>query len=120
VRSFHGDAHPGNARGPGSAPVLLDWDDSGAGRPARDLAHLVAHLSPADAAHVLSGAADRWRRAVPGSDAAAAARLAAPVDVLTGAIAWQGFLDRVEPDERPYHDGDPAAGVRAALRRACP
>jgi len=117
VTLVHGDAHPGNARGPGDAPVLLDWGDSTAGQPARDLAHLVAHLPAADAAHVLSSAAALWRRAVPGSDAASAARLAAPIDALAGAIAWQGFLDRIEPDERPYHEGDPAAGLRAALRR---
>jgi hypothetical protein len=65
-------------------------------------------------------AATRWRRAAPGSDAARAARLAAPIDALAAAIAWQGFLDRIEPDERPYHDGDPAAGVRTALRRLSP
>ena len=117
VTLVHGDAHPGNARGPADAPTILDWADARIGQPARDLAHLVAHLPADDAELVLARAAARWRRAVPGSDAVRAAALAAPVDSLAGAIAWQGFLDRIEPDERPYHRGDPAAGMRAALRR---
>lgn len=117
VTLVHGDAHPGNARGPGHEPILLDWGDSRIGQPAVDLAHLVSQLPAAEAARVLCSVAEVWGRAVPGSDARRAAVLAAPVDALAGAIAWQGFLDRIEPDERPYHEGDPAAGVRAALRR---
>jgi hypothetical protein len=114
VTLVHGDAHPGNARGPADAATLLDWGDSGIGQPARDLAHLVAQLSPADSVQVLSTAAARWARAAPGSDAVRAARLAAPVDAMAGAIAWQGFLDCIEPDEQCYHRGRP--GRRHAHR----
>jgi hypothetical protein len=47
VTLVHGDAHPGNARGPDTAPTLLDWGDSRVGQPARDLAQLVADLPAA-------------------------------------------------------------------------
>jgi len=118
VTLVHGDAHPGNARGPVQAPTLLDWGDSRIGGPARDLAHLVAQLEDEDAEQVLATATARWRRFVPGSDGARATGLAGPLDALAAAVAWQGFLDRIEPDERPYHEGDPAAGVREAIRAA--
>ncbi len=115
----HGDFHPGNVRaGSGRAPVVLDWGDSSIGTPARDLAHLLAHLEPGDRAPALSRAARCWREAVPGCDPARAAALAGPVAALAAALAWQGFLDRIEPDERAYHEGDPAVGLARAAHVA--
>lgn len=116
----HGDFHPGNVRladAPGPA-VVLDWGDSSLGSPARDLAHLLAHLEPADRGHALDRATRRWREAVPGCDPARAAALAGPVAALTAALAWQSFLDRIEPDERVYHHGDPAVGLARAAHLA--
>lgn len=115
----HGDFHPGNVRaGSGRPPVVLDWGDSSIGSPARDLAHLLAHLQPADRALALDRAARCWREAVPGCDPARAAALAGPVAALSAALAWQGFLDRIEPDERAYHEGDPAVGLARAAHLA--
>jgi len=37
---------------------------------------------------------------------------------LAYAVRYQEFLDGIEPSERVYHDGDPAASVRTALRLA--
>lgn len=115
----HGDFHPGNVRaGSGRPPVVLDWGDSSLGSPARDLAHLLAHLEPGDRAPALDRAARCWREAVPGCDPALAAALAGPVAALAAALAWQGFLDRIEPDERVYHEGDPAVGLVLAAHLA--
>jgi len=33
-------------------------------------------------------------------------------------VRYQEFLDGIEPSERIYHHGDPAAAIRAALRCA--
>jgi hypothetical protein len=38
-----------------------------------------------------------------------------PVQHLEGALTYQGFLDGIEPDERPYHETDPAEQIRSAL-----
>jgi hypothetical protein len=34
------------------------------------------------------------------------------------AVRYQEFLNGIEPSERIYHLGDPAAAIRAALRSA--
>lgn len=116
----HGDFHPGNVRlaGGGARPVVLDWADASLGSPARDLAHLVAHLEPADRAPALDRAVRCWQAAVPRSDPARAAALAGPLAALGSALAWQGFLDHIEPDERVYHEGDPAVGLARAAHLA--
>lgn len=116
----HGDFHPGNVRLAvgGSRPVVLDWADASLGSPARDLAHLLAHLEPADRPAALDRAVRCWQAAVPDCDPARAAALAGPVAVLGSALAWQGFLDRIEPDERVYHEGDPAVGLALAAHLA--
>ncbi len=115
----HGDFHPGNVRaGPGRPPVVLDWGDSSIGSPARDLAHLLAHLEPGDRVPALERADRCWREAVPGCDPARAAALVGPVAALAAALAWQGFLDRIETDERVYHEGDPAVGLARAAHLA--
>ncbi|MDT3445085.1 MULTISPECIES: hypothetical protein [unclassified Pseudofrankia] len=55
---------------------------------------------------------------MPGSDPARALAVAAPLGQLSYAVRYQEFLDNIEPSERIYHAGDPAATVRAALREA--
>ena len=37
---------------------------------------------------------------------------------LLGALTYQRFLDNIEPDERIYHEGDPAHELRAAIEEA--
>ncbi|WP_405885050.1 hypothetical protein OG762_43835 [Streptomyces sp. NBC_01136] len=44
--------------------------------------------------------------------------IAEPLAHLTYAVRYQEFLDGIEPSERPYHQGDPADAVRAAVRCA--
>ena len=40
-----------------------------------------------------------------------------PVAALRQAVIYQGFLDRIEPDERIYHAKDPADWLRRTPRR---
>ncbi len=105
----HGDFAPGNARGDGSSVVLLDWGDCGVGHPLLDqsafLDRIPAELVPAVKEHW----ANAWRRAVPGSDPERAADLLAPMAAARQAVIYQGFLDRIEPSEHPYHRDDPAS-----------
>lgn len=108
----HADFHPGNVRGvPGSWRVL-DWGDSYVGAPAVDLVTAADGFDAAGRRQVVEAAAEVWGDDV---DLLGAAEAARPVAPLRAALAWQRFLDAIEPDERPYHEGDPAAGLRDAL-----
>jgi aminoglycoside phosphotransferase (APT) family kinase protein len=104
----HGDAHPGNARLGLTVPIWFDWGDSCVGNPLLDLAALP------DDHPVVPRWLDRWAAAVPGSDPHRAWGLLAPLAALRLAVVYQGFLDGIEPSERPYHEGD----VLPALERA--
>jgi hypothetical protein len=42
-------------------------------------------------------------------------RIAEPLAHLAYAVRYQEFLDNIEPSERVYHLGDPAAMIRHAL-----
>ena len=42
----------------------------------------------------------------PAADPERAAELIAPIAALLGALVYQGFLDGIEPSERPYHEAD--------------
>ncbi|MFE0461760.1 aminoglycoside phosphotransferase family protein [Kitasatospora sp. NPDC058965] len=114
----HGDFHPGNWRSAGRDSVLVDFADAYWGHPAFD------GLRPADFLDAEHWAAatelwcEAWRTLVPGSDPAGALRLAAPLSHLAYAVRFQEFLDGIEPSERRYHEGDPAAELRAALTAA--
>lgn len=110
----HGDFHGGNVRGSGLELTLLDWGDSGVGHPLLDVAAFTERMPPAHAEAVRRHWAAAWNTAVPGSDAARAATLIAPVAALRQAIVYQGFLDRIEPDERVYHAEDPPLWLRRA------
>ncbi len=110
----HGDFHPGNVRGGEDRLTLLDWGDCGVGHPLLDQAAFLSRIPAEDREPVSRHWAGTWRRAVPGCDPETAARLLRPLAALRQAVVYQGFLDRIEPDERVYHAQDPAAWLRVA------
>ena len=114
----HGDFHPGNWRSDGGPPAIVDWADAHIGNPvldglrARDF--LPARTRPTAARAWI----DAWASCIPGCKPARALAIAGPLAHLTYAVRYQEFLDGIEPSERIYHLGDPAAAIRAALRSA--
>jgi hypothetical protein len=110
----HGDFHPGNVVGTTERLALLDWGDCGIGHPLLDQAVFLERLTPEDATTVRATWASSWQRAVPGCDPARAAALLAPVAALRQTVIYQGFLDRIEPAERVYHEDDPQLWLRRA------
>jgi hypothetical protein len=111
----HGDFHPGNWRSDGLRPVIFDWCDASRGHPACDLLRLTGWLPASLAEPATDRWVAEWRTAVPGCDPGRAAELVRPVQHVELALTYQGFLDGIEPDERPYHEGDPAEQIRLAL-----
>ena len=115
----HGDFHLGNIRGEaGPAPgwfTILDWGDSGVGSPLLDQLAFERFLPPADRPAVAAEWSRLWRARSAGSEPERAAALLRPVTALREAAVYQRFLDRIEPDERRYHDGDPVAELRKAV-----
>ena len=112
----HGDLHPGNWRRDGDRLTLLDWGDVAVGHPVFDMRAFVERLEgPGLQARTREHWVRQWRRRVPGSDAARAARLMAPVAELVAAATYQRFLDHIEETERVYHDHDPVDRFRAAV-----
>jgi hypothetical protein len=103
----HGDAHAGNARiGPGTGSgIWFDWGDATIGHPVLDLGVLDRPATPFRD-QVLAYWLDAWKQAVPRSDPHRAWQLARPLATLVGAVVYQGFLDRIEPNERVYHEAD--------------
>lgn len=104
----HGDFHSGNFRGRGDELTLLDWGDSGVGNPLLDLAAFLDRAPPAQSPVLRDHWCELWRQLAPGSDPARSAALIAPVAAARQAVIYQGFLDRIEPSEHPYHRADPA------------
>lgn len=102
----HGDFHPGNVRGDGTAQFLLDWGDSGIGHPLLDEAAFLDRIEAGEVTPVRDHWHAAWRRAVPGSDPDRAARLLEPIAAARQAVIYQHFLDGIEPSERPYHQAD--------------
>jgi phosphotransferase family enzyme len=111
----HGDFHPGNWRSDGHHRVVVDWCEASHGHPALNLLRLAEWLPAPLAALATEHWVAGWRAAVPGSDPARAVELMRPVQRLEAALLYQAFLDGIEPDERPYHEGDPAGEIRRAL-----
>lgn len=114
----HGDFHSGNWRCEADGqPAFLDFADAHVGHPVLDGLRVTEFrersVTPAARAAWVSA----WRAACPGSDPARALVVAEPLARLYLAVRYQEFLDGIEESERIYHDGDPAACVRAALRR---
>ena len=117
----HGDYHPGNVRGSPGRLVMLDWGDTGVGKPLLDLpAFLEAvptSVAGADPRALARSVARRGpRTATPG----AAAQVLAPVAAARQAVIYQTFVDHIEPVERRHHDADVIDWLRrtAALARA--
>jgi hypothetical protein len=114
----HGDFHPGNARSDGTSPVIVDWGDSFVGHPAFDALRLVERLAPAHADRLVDEWTALWRAAVPGCDPVRALRLLQPVAALRLAAVYAGFVDAIEPSERPYHAADVDFWLREAVAAA--
>ena len=115
----HGDFAPGNARGDGRRLVLLDWGDCGVGHPMLDQSAFLDRIPPQLVPLVREHWNSQWRHAVPGADPRRAADVLAPVAAARQAVIYQGFLDRIERSEHPYHRADPAGWLSraAALTR---
>jgi Ser/Thr protein kinase RdoA (MazF antagonist) len=114
----HGDFAPGNARGREDtrtrerghedAIMLLDWGDCGVGHPLLDMSAFVDRIPPVSVAPIKRHWSMRWREAIPGSEPTRAAQILEPIAAARQAVIYQGFLDRIEPSEHPYHRADPA------------
>jgi Ser/Thr protein kinase RdoA (MazF antagonist) len=114
----HGDFAPGNARGTEDSIVLLDWGDCGVGHPLLDMSAFLDRIPSESVAPVRSHWATRWRQAIPGADPVRAAEILEPVAAARQAVVYQGFLDRIEPSEHPYHRADPAEWLHRAAELA--
>ncbi|MBF8191470.1 aminoglycoside phosphotransferase family protein [Nonomuraea sp. K274] len=112
----HGDFHPGNWRSDGGPPAVVDFADAHLGNPVLDGARACDFLPPAKRPAAARAWIDAWTAHAPGSDPARALAIAEPLAHLSYAVRYQEFLNGIEPSERIYHLGDPAAGIRAALR----
>jgi hypothetical protein len=110
----HGDFAPGNARGREDAIVLLDWGDCGVGHPLLDISSFVDRIPSEVVAQVKNHWMTRWRQAIPGSDPTRGAEILEPISAARKAVVYQGFLDRIEPSEHPYHRADPALWLSRA------
>jgi Ser/Thr protein kinase RdoA (MazF antagonist) len=116
----HGDLHPGNLRGGAEALTLLDWGDSAVGHPLLDEPAMLDRIPNEAVEPVRHHWHAVWRAMAPGSDPDRASALLAPVARARQAVTYQGFLDRIEPSEHPYHRADPLERLQrtAALVRA--
>jgi hypothetical protein len=116
----HGDYHPGNLRGDADVLTMLDWGDSGVGHPMLDQSAFLDRIAREAVEAVRAHWHAAWRAAAPGSDPDRASALLAPVAAARQAMIYQGFLDRIEPSEHPYHRDDPVDWLQrtAALVRA--
>jgi Phosphotransferase enzyme family len=114
----HGDFHPGNWRSDGGPPVVLDWADTHIGNPALDGLRARDFLPESKRPIAARAWIQAWTFHRPGCDPARALSVAEPLGHLAYAVRYQEFLDGIEPSERIYHLGDPAASIRAALLSA--
>jgi hypothetical protein len=111
----HGDFHPGNWRRGDGPPVVLDFADAHLGNPVLDALRAIDFL-PVSLRRTAAGAwIAAWTAATPRSRPAEALRIAEPLAHLASAVRYQEFLDNIEPSERVYHLGDPAAAIRQAI-----
>jgi aminoglycoside phosphotransferase (APT) family kinase protein len=111
----HGDFHPGNWRCGDGAPVVLDFADAHLGNPVLDALRAMDFLPASQGRAAADAWIAAWAAAVPRSRPAEALRIAEPLAHLAYAVRYQEFLDNIEPSERVYHLGDPAASIRQAI-----
>jgi phosphotransferase family enzyme len=112
----HGDFHPGNWRGePGHPPVVLDFADAYWGNPVQDGLRAIDYLPAERRPTARKAWVDAWRAAVPDARPEEALEIAEPLAHLADAVRYQEFLDGIEPSERIYHLGDPAAAIHRAV-----
>jgi hypothetical protein len=111
----HGDFHPGNWRRGDGPPVILDFADAHLGNPVLDGLRAIDFLPASRRRTAADAWITAWTAAVPRSRPAEALRIAEPLAHLAYAVRYQEFLDNIEPSERVYHVGDPAASIRAAI-----
>ena len=114
----HGDFHPGNWRSDGGPPAIVDWADAHLGNPVLDGLRACDFLPPRGRPVAAGAWIDAWASRIPGCEPARALRIAGPLAHLMYAVRYQEFLNGIEPSERIYHLGDPAAAIRAALHSA--
>ena len=112
----HFDFHPGNWRSDGGPPVVLDWADAHIGNPTVDGLRARDFLPESKRPIAARAWTQAWTSHRPGCDPARALAVAEPLAHLAYAVRYQEFLDGIEPSERIYHLGDPAACIRAALK----
>ena len=112
----HGDFHPGNWRSDGGPPAVMDWADAHIGNPVRDGIRARDFLPESKRPIASRAWIQAWTSHRPGCDPARALAVAEPLVHLAYAVRYQEFLDGIEPSERIYHLGDPAASIRAALK----
>ncbi len=111
----HGDFHPVNWRSDGGPAVVLDWADAHLGNPVLDGLRAIGFLPPGLRQTAADAWTAAWTVAAPRSRPGEALRIAEPLAHFAYAVRYQEFLDNIEPSERVYHRGDPAASIRAAL-----
>jgi len=111
----HGDFHPGNWRRADGPPVILDFADAHVGNPVLDALRAMDFLPASQGRAAADAWIAAWAAAAPRSRPAEALRIAEPLAHLAYAVRYQEFLDNIEPSERVYHLGDPAASIRQAI-----
>nr|BFE82776.1 hypothetical protein GCM10020093_053770 [Planobispora longispora] len=114
----HADFHSGNWRSDGLRSAVVDFADSHIGHPVLDGLRVRDFRPGPHRAERERAWVSAWSARVPGSDPARALALAEPLAHLMYAVRYQEFLDGIETSERIYHEGDPAAEIRAALESA--
>jgi hypothetical protein len=114
ITVVHGDFHPGNWRSDGTNRVIVDWADAFIGNPALDVQRLHEFLPAAKHPHVTDVWCAAWKKHAPGSDPLRAIQPMKVLGFLAYAVTYRRFLDNIEPDERVYHQDDPAMCLRAA------
>ena len=114
----HGDFHPGNWRSGDGSPVVHDFADAHLGNPVLDGLRAIDFLPAKRRDPAANAWIAAWAAVAPRSRPAEALRVAEPLAHLAYAVRYQEFLDHIEPSERVYHLGDPAAAIRQALLSA--
>jgi hypothetical protein len=95
--------------------AIPGFADAHWGNPVFDGLRAIDFLPPGRRRQTADAWIAAWTAAAPRSRPAEALRIAEPLAQLAYAVRYQEFLDNIEPSERVYHRGDPAASIRRAL-----